>query len=297
MSDSELSRVLALIAQAPFDVSAGEAALRAGIESMGDAFPVPEGVTVEASSLGGVPTEKLTFDAAGPVLLYLHGGGYVIGSPRSHRHLAGLLAREIGGTVYTADYRMAPEAPFPAAVEDAVAAYRALLETAPASRIAVAGDSAGGGLTFALALALRDAGLSLPACLVGLSPWVELGTANESYDKLAGVDPLLSRKVCDYFSSRYLAGESASHPLASPLRANLAGLPPVMVQVGDREVFFGDAASMHQSLIAAGVEARFTVRNGMFHVWHLYWPMLEEGRRAVGEIARFVVERTRIDER
>jgi len=293
VSDSELRQVLALFAQAPFDLSAGEAALRAGIDGMGDAFAVPEGVAVETSPLGGVPAEKLTFDAAGPVLLYLHGGGYVIGSPKSHRHLAGLLAREIGGTVHTPDYRMAPEAPFPAAVEDAVAAYRALLDTVPASRIAVAGDSAGGGLTFALALALRDAGLPLPACLVGISPWVELGTANESYDKLAGVDPLLSREVCDYFSSRYLAGERAAHPLASPLRADLAGLPPILIQIGDREVFFGDAVSMHQSLIAAGVEARFVVWNGMFHVWHLYWPMLEEGRRAVGEIAGFVAERIR----
>lgn len=288
MPSAELQAVLDLIRKNPFSTSAGEAELRTGMDRFADSFGVPDGIASATIRLGGVRAERQVADAGGPRLLYLHGGGYVMGSPASHRHVTGRLAAEMGGTVYSLDYRLAPEAPFPAAVDDALAAYRDLLAEAPAARIAIAGDSAGGGLTFATALAARAEGLPMPGCLVGISPWVELGTRNESYEKLAGADPMLSRAIADFFAVRYLAGADRETPLASPLHADLAGLPPVLIQIGDRECFFGDAASMHQNLIAAGVDTQLAVWKEMFHVWHLYWPMLEEGRRAIAEAGSFI---------
>ena len=290
MSKSELEKLRAQMKAAPFSPTAPEWQLRAGIDAL-ESFGLPDDVRVEICELGAVPADRLTGGSGdGAVLLYLHGGGYVIGSPRSHRHLAALIARQMAGTVYVLDYRLAPEAPFPAAVDDALAAYRALLAEHPPQRLAIAGDSAGGGLTFALAIAARDAGLAMPTAIVGISPWVNLGTENESYDKLAANDPVLSREVTEYFSSRYLAGAPARTPLASPLFANLAGLPPTLIQVGDHECFFGDATSMHQALIASGVDTELVVWKGMFHVWHLYWPALGEGKQALEQIAAFVTQ-------
>jgi len=293
MPSTEIQTVLDLLKQSPFLTSAPEVELRRGIDRFGKSFPVPADIPVEEVELGGVPAERIVVDADGPTLLYLHGGGYVIGSPTSHRHVVFKLAQDFQGTAYSLDYRMAPEAPFPAAVDDALAAYRALLAICPAAQIAIAGDSAGGGLTFATAVAAKEAGLPMPGCLVGISPWVTLTSNNESYDKLGPVDPVLSREATDYFSTRYLAGQSAMLPLASPLYADLAGLPPVLIQIGDREVFFGDATSMHQLLIAAGVDSEIAVWKEMFHVWHLYWPMLTEGRRAIAEAADFIAHHCR----
>jgi acetyl esterase/lipase len=248
-------------------------------------------VAIEAATLGGRPVERLVADPAGPTVLYLHGGGYVIGSLKSHRHLAGLLAKEARGTVITLDYRLAPEAPFPAALDDARAAWGALAATTAPGRCAIAGDSAGGGLAFATAIAARDAGMPLPGAIVGISPWVNLGTENPSYDRLGAVDPLLSREVVAYFAPRYVPDGDLRDPRVSPLFADLRGLPPTLIQIGDREVFFGDAADMHEHLIAAGVDATLAVWKEMFHVWHLYWPMLSDGRDAIAEIGAYVAAR------
>jgi len=284
----EIADVLKLLKSAPFDAAQPVPVARGFLDGLGDAFAPPDGLTIEATRLGGRPAERIVADPAGPVVLYLHGGGYVIGSLKSHRHLAGLLAREVGGSVVLLDYRLAPEDPFPAALDDALAAWRELAGRERPERCAIAGDSAGGGLAFATVVAARDAGLPLPGALVGISPWVNLGAENPSYDRLAAVDPLLSREVCAYFAPRYAGTTQVRDPRISPLFARLEGLPPTLIQIGDREVFFGDATDMHEKLVAAGTDATLAVWKEMFHVWHLYWPMLEDGRAAIAEIGRFV---------
>lgn len=258
------------------------------MDRFSDGFSMPAGVGWSETSLGGVAAERFLAASEGPLVLYFHGGGYVMGSAKSHRHVTAHLAELSRGEVYSLDYRLAPEAPFPAAVEDAVSAYKALIDLAPGRGVVLAGDSAGGGLVFAAAVAVRDHGLPLPHALVGISPWVNLGTENESYDQLAAADPMLSRPVCDYFSSRYLAGQSAQDAGASPLFANLAGLPRTLIQVGDRECFFGDAVRMHQALVSSGVDSDLRVWKGMFHVWHLHWRSLAEGQAAIEEIVAFL---------
>ena len=293
MPSAELDAILKGARAAPFDPSVAESILRERMDRMSDLFPTPAEVAVTEVVLGGVAAERLVGGADGPIVLYLHGGGYVMGSPRSHRHLAAKLAAVISGEAFSLDYRMGPEAPFPAALDDAVAAYRELSGTSVPRDIFLVGDSAGGGLVFAAAIAIRDAGLPPPAGLVAISPWVNLGTENSSYDLLARADPMLSRMVCDYFSSRYLSGHPARDPAASPLFAKLEGLPRTLIQVGDRECFFGDAVLMHQSLIAAGVDTELRVWKEMFHVWHLYWPALAQGRDAIAEVATFMALRAR----
>ncbi len=288
MPPTELDNVLAMLRASPIDLKAPQADLRAAIDRMGEVFPVPEGVTVAPVTLAGIAAEHIVAKAGGPLVLYLHGGGYVIGSPKSHRHLVCQLAHSMAGEAYSLDYRMAPEAPFPAAVDDAVDAYQALIAAHPGRGIVIAGDSAGGGLAFAAALGAAARGLPRPAAVVGLSPWVNLGTDNESYDALERVDPMLSRAAIDYFSSHYLAGNPASDPAASPLFADLKGLPPVLIQIGDSECFLGDAVKMHHALVTAGVHSELSVWKQMFHVWHAYWPMLRQGREAIDEIADFV---------
>jgi len=288
MPSTELEAVVALLRAHPLDLSSSEQKLRRRLDGFASMFSVPAGVDVTSTRLGGVAAEHIVADANGPVVLYLHGGGYVTGSPASHRHVAALLAKEAAAQVYTLDYSLAPEAPFPAALDDVLAAYRAVLLKHGDAKIMFAGDSAGGGLIFAAAVAAREQGLPLPAALVGMSPWVNLGTESESFDKLVSVDPTLSRAVVDYFVSRYLVGQASTDPRASPLFADLSGLPPVLIQVGDRECFFGDAALMHQTLLSAGVDSEISVWKGMFHVWHLYWPILPEGRDAISRIASFI---------
>jgi phosphinothricin tripeptide acetyl hydrolase len=290
MASKELDAVLELLRKHPFQLDAGEEELRRGLDRLGKAFAPPDGVKRDLLTIGGVPAERLSA-GDGPSVLFLHGGGYVVGSPQSHRHLGGLLAKELGGTVWVLDYRRAPEFPFPAAVDDAVAAYRDLAAQVSPRRPAIVGDSAGGGLTFALALRSRDEGLPTPMALVGIGPWVNLGTESETYDLYKSLDPLTSREIAAYFAKRYLSGAPSSEPLASPLFADLEGLPPTLIQVGDRECFLGDAVRMHQRLIVAGVDSELSVWKEMFHVWHLYWPMLPEGKRAVAEIARFLAAR------
>jgi monoterpene epsilon-lactone hydrolase len=290
MAAAELEQVRKLLTAVPFNAAQPVAAARAGIDSLGDSFVIPAGVKVESVELGGTPAQRLTADGNGPVLLYLHGGGYVIGSSKSHHHVTGLLAQQMKGVVYSLDYRLAPEAPFPAARDDAVGALGTLLGRYGPARCAVAGDSAGGGLSFATLVAARDAGLPMPACVVGISPWVNLGTESGSYDRLKGLDPVLSRDVVEYFAPRYAGDRNRRDPGLSPLFAEVVGLPPTLIQIGDRECFLGDAVAMHEALIAAGVDTQLAVWKEMFHVWHLYWPMLSEGRAAVDEAAQFVAK-------
>lgn len=267
---------------------------RAGYERLARLFPVAPEVQVEPVEVAGVAGEWITAGggAAERTVLYLHGGAYVIGSCVSHRDLASRVGRAAGARVLSLAYRLAPEHPFPAAVEDAVAAYRGLLAagTDP-RRLALAGDSAGGGLALAVMLAAREAGDPLPAAAVCLSPWVDLEGLGESMIRRADQDPLIQRDELLRMARLYLAGASPRHPLAAPLHADLAGLPPLLIQVGEAETLLDDSRRLADKARAAGVDARLEVWPGMFHGWQLFARLLPEGRQAIDAIGAFLHQR------
>ena len=258
-------------------------------DEYGDQFPLPEGLHVEpviTPTFKGewVKPQNVRNDK---VLVYLHGGAYVFCSPRSHRHLVAALSEATNATAFALDYRLAPEHPFPAAIEDSVAVYRWLLDQGFApNRIFIAGDSAGGGLTIATMLSLRDAGLPLPAAGICLSPWVDLTLAGASYS--ANADAISTRDRLAGYVKLYLSdGKDVRHPLVSPIFADLKGLPPLLIQVGAAEPFYDDSISLEATAKACGVESTLEIWPDMIHVWHYFHPMLTEGRQAIARIGEF----------
>jgi epsilon-lactone hydrolase len=247
---------------------------------------------------GGVAAEWVVAPVSRPdrYILYLHGGGYVIGSPSLYRHLTWRLARAAHARLLAIDYRLAPEHPFPAALEDASAAYEWLLAGgADPRKIVIIGDSAGGGLAFALLLRCRDNGrLSLPAAVVALSPWTDLASTGASLSINAEADPFLDVNGIAPIAECYLAGTDPRHPYASPLYGDPIGLPPALIQVGSDEVLRDDAIRMADRLRAAGCEAMLEIWPRMPHVWHLFASMMPEARHAIARIGNFVAERTTI---
>jgi epsilon-lactone hydrolase len=255
----------------------------------------PEGVTVEPVSLGGCGGEWLmpeggTTDAA---VLYLHGGGYCIGSLATHRDLAGRLALAAGCAVVTLDYRLAPEHPFPAAVDDAAGAYRALLGRGlKPHRTAIAGDSAGGGLTVAALLALRASGDPLPAAAVCLSPWADLTQSAPAYRHRADQDPMVSKAGLDVMAHAYLGDTDARLELASPVYAeDLSGLPPMRIEVGEREVLIEDATRLAERLETAGVSVSLIVWPDLIHVFQAFpGSVIPEADQSVAGVGAFLVD-------
>ena len=226
--------------------------------------------------------------ADGPVLLYFHGGGYVFGSMRSHGDLIGALARACHARTFAPDYRLGPEHPAPAAAQDALAGYDYLLgQGIPPGRIVIAGDSAGGTMTLNALLALRDAGKPLPAAGVALSPWVDLSCSGASFDRNAAFD-FVGKEHCLLAAAGYLNGIDPRRPDVSPLFANLAGLPPLLIQAGDAEVLVDQIRAFADRAAAAGVDVRLTVYPDMVHVWHMMRHVTESAENAIEEIARFV---------
>lgn len=291
MADRGIDVVRAHLAKLPPSDSLTTAERRAQYERAEKAFPTPPDVKVERVNAPVAPAEWLRPPSAEPgrVVLYLHGGGYVIGSPRSHRHLAAAIASAAGASALLLDYRLAPEHPYPAAVDDATAAYRWLLDQAIApARIVIAGDSAGGGLTVATLLALREAGVPLPAGGVCISPWVDLTCGGASYATKAAADPIVRRDGVEQMARDYLGATPPRTPLASPLFADLRGLPPLLIHVGSDEVLLDDAVQLAERSRAAGVDASLEVYERMIHVWHWFLPMLDEAQTAVDAIGRFV---------
>jgi epsilon-lactone hydrolase len=263
---------------------------RAQYERAEKVFPTPPEVKVERVTAPVAPAEWLRPPSAAPgrVVLYLHGGGYVIGSPRSHRHLAAAIATAARSSALLLEYRCAPEAPFPAAVDDAMAAYRWLLDQGvSAGGIVIAGDSAGGGLTVATLLALREAGLPLPAAGVCISPWVDLTCSGASYASKAATDPIVKRAGVDEMARAYLGAADRRTPLASPLFADLRGLPPLLIHVGSEEVLLDDSVQLAERAKAAGVDTTLEVWDQMIHVWHWFLPLLDEAEQAVAAIGQF----------
>lgn len=256
----------------------------------------PRGVRVRRAELGGRRAEWIHPDGGrdDAVVLYLHGGGYCIGSLDTHRDLAARLAVATGTTVVTLDYRLAPEHPFPAAVDDACAAYRELVEGGtPPGRIAVAGDSAGGGLTIAMLVALRSEGLPLPAAAVCLSPWVDLTQTAPTFESLAGEDPMVTKEGLDEMADAYLAGADPRSELASPLFAeSLGGLPPVHIEVGACELLLDDSRRLADRIRVDGGSATVTVWPELVHVFQAFpGSMVPEADESVAAVGHFIADR------
>jgi acetyl esterase/lipase len=268
---------------------------RAAFEELASQFPLPEDVRCKAVDAGGVPAEWIAAPGAEDerVVFHLHGGGYVAGSVDTHREMISRISRAAAARALAIDYRLAPEHPFPAAVEDSTAAYRWLLSSGvDPSRTVMAGDSAGGGLTVATLVALRDAGDPLPAAAVCLSPWVDLECLGESMRTKAEVDPMVQRQPVLEMASAYLGGADPRTPLAAPLHADLAGLPPLLIQVGTAETLLDDATRLAQRATAASVEVTLEPWDEMIHVWQLFAAVLPEGQQAIDRIGEFIREQT-----
>ncbi len=267
---------------------------RAGIDAMGQMASPPDGCVVEETNVGGVHAEKITPKGADAdrTIFYLHGGGYCIGGSASHRTMVARMARAAGAVAYVIDYRMGPENPFPAAVDDGLSAWRALLAAGrDPSKTVIAGDSAGGGLTMATAVAARDAGLPLPAGLHVISPWVNLTNTGRAYAAKGGSDFILSQQGLDEFRDNYLGRADPKTPLASPLFADLTGLPPLLIQVGSEEVLLSDAAGLAEAAGLAGMDVTLRVWPHMIHIWP-FFPMLSAGGRAIAESTDWIKART-----
>ena len=219
-------------------------------------------------------------------MVYLHGGGYVSGSIGTHAELAAKLARAAKATVYLVGYRLAPESVFPAALDDTLAVIRAL--RSDGCELAVAGDSAGGGLALGAMLALRDAEEELPRAAVCLSPWTDLAATGASVRERAHLDKILQPGMLTTIAELYLAGTSPRHPLASPLYAELAGLPPLLIQVGTAEILLDDALRLADRARAAGVAVDLKVEEHLIHVWHLFSSLLPEAERSLAEAGVFL---------
>jgi len=265
--------------------------MRARIESMTGLMPLPPDVVTEPTKVDGVPAEWVsTPEVDGDhVVLYLHGGAYVIGSVNTHRDLAGRVSRASGARVLNVDYRLAPEYPHPAAVEDATAAYRWLLRDGyDAADLAVAGDSAGGGLTVATLVALRDAGAPLPAAGVCLSPWVDLEGIGDSMTSKADVDPMVQKEHLVRMAQLYLGVHHPRTPLAAPLYADLSGLPPLYIQVGTAETLLDDSNRLAERARKAGVDVTLEHWDDMIHVFHAFAAVLPEGQEAIEKIGSFL---------
>jgi epsilon-lactone hydrolase len=264
---------------------------RASFAPAGRVYPVPDDVQVSDVTAGGVPAHWLTPPGAdaGRVLLFLHGGGFELGSVRSDGELAARLGRASGMRVLFPEYRLAPEHPFPAAIDDVLAAWRWLCTDqglSPGS-LAVSGDSAGGGLAVSLLVATRDAGEALPAAAVLMSPTVDLTSSGASMTERAGQDPVSTPAMLRQFAADYLSGADPRTPLASPLFAALAGLPPLLIQVGTADVLLSDSERLAAAATAAGVDVTLQVGEGLPHVYQIT-PGTPEAVQAVEQSGKFL---------
>jgi acetyl esterase/lipase len=248
------------------------------------AQPLPADVTVTKAELGGVPTAEITIDGIEPrhVVLYFHGGVYVLGDAFQAANLASQVGRRTSAKVISVDYRLAPEHPYPAAVDDALAAYQALLQGGIApSDIAFAGESAGGGLAIATLVNARDHGLPLPAAAFAMSPYADLTLAGGTMETKREVDPLLSPQALHARVPDYTSGQDAALDLISPIFADLSGLPPLIIQAGTHEVLLDDAIRLARQAATADVEVTLDITPGVPHVFQAYYPILDEAAAAL----------------
>jgi len=261
------------------------------LKELVSAQPLPADVTVTAAELGGIPTAEITIDGTDPghVVLYFHGGVYVLGDASSAASLASQIGRRTRATVISVDYRLAPEHPYPAAVDDALTAYEAVLQngTAPAD-IVFAGESAGGGLAIATLVNARDRGLPLPAAALVMSPYADLTLAGTTMESKRAVDALMSSDNLQLRVADYAAGHDAASPLISPIFADLSGLPPLIIQVGTHEILLDDAIRLARQAATADVEVILDITPGVPHVFQTFYPLLDEAVAALDRAGQFL---------
>lgn len=252
---------------------------------------LPRDVRIEAGVLGGVATEWVRPAADdGGALLYLHGGAYLLGSPRVFRPLTAGLARGGRFTVAVPDYRLAPEHPYPAALDDALASYQALRDARPGQPIYLGGDSAGGHLVLLLLLRLRDRGLPLPEAAFVISPWADLRCRQPAHQREAERDAVLVTPALHDAAAQFASGQDLDSPALCPLQAELGGLPPLLIQGTDAEILADDATALAARALAAGVAVRHSIWPDLWHDWQLFTPLLPEARAALAELQGFLRE-------
>ena len=265
--------------------------LRKGLESLTKLSRLPSQTHVDKIHLESISAELIcTKDASeGRVVLYFHGGGYNLCSPNTHRELAANISKAGRAKVLLPDYRLAPEYPFPNALEDATFAYRWLLKNGfSGENIALAGDSAGGGLTIATALSLRNAGDPAPASIACISPWTDLEMSGKSIKTNAEIDPMLNYRSMKRMASNYVGENDPRNPLISPIYANLKRLSPMLIQVGSDEMLLDDSIRLAEKAKSAGVDVNLNIYDNMWHVWHLYARLMPEAKKAVKELGNFI---------
>jgi monoterpene epsilon-lactone hydrolase len=282
----------AILRQSAFRVGSSVEEQRQQLRALVSAQPLPAEVNVTAAELGGVPTADITVDGVESrhVVLYFHGGVYVIGDAFLAAELASQVGRRAQAKVISVDYRLAPEHPYPAAIDDALAAYQALLDDGVApSDIAFAGESAGGGLAIATLVNAGVCGLPMPAAAYLMSPYVDLTLAGTTMETRRAADPLLSRELLEPRVADYVAGEDPAHGLISPLFADLSGLPPLLIQAGTHEVLLDDALRLARQAANADVEVTLDIIPGVPHVFQAYHPILDEAAAALDRARQFLV--------
>lgn len=286
-SEMEIIRIQLAASPRPADL----AARRARLDALGSRYAIPADVHIEPVNANGVAAEWTSTPAAdlSRVLLFMHGGGYISGSIASHRHMIAEAGREGRARTLAVGYRLAPEHPFPAALDDTLAAYRFLLAQGFSPRqIALGGESAGGGLVLAALTTLRDAGEPLPACAWLSSPWTDLRQTGGTMQTKAAVDPLIQKTYLDEVAAAYLQGADAGNPLASPLHADLRGLPPMLIQAGSAETMLEDSARLASAAGNADVRVTFEIWPDMIHGFTLFYPQLAAARKALAQVGQFV---------
>ena len=284
MSTEQKENLDAILRQSAFPADMDVSEQRRLLRELTSAQPLPADVSVTAAALGGVPTAEITVDGIEPrhVILYFHGGVYVLGDAFQAAGLAAQIGRRTRAKVISVDYRLAPENPYPAAVDDALAAYEALLQDGAAPLdIAFAGESAGGGLAVATLVNAREHGLPLPAAAFVMSPYADLTLAGTTMDTKREADPLLSRENLRARVPDYVAGQDAAAGLISPVFADLSGLPPLIIQAGSHEVLLDDAVRLARQAATADVEVTLDITPGVPHVFQAYYPVLDEAAAAL----------------
>ena len=293
MVSKEMENVISMLKG--FQESAGEITIvkvREGMDQLGKMGKLPKDVKCKPVIAGSVPAEWITTPNSEnqKVVLYLHGGGYVAGSIASYRDLVARISRVSKARILILEYRLAPEFPFPNALEDSVAAYKWLVSTEniDPNNIIIAGDSAGGGLTLATVIKLRNEGFSLPVALVCLSPWTDLAGTGESLKTNREIDPFISIEMFEISVRNYLGTTDPFNPLASPLYADLQGLPPLLIQVGTSEVLLDDSVRFAKRAKDSGVDVRLKIWKDMIHIFAIFAIFTPESRQGIEQIGEFI---------
>ena len=294
MTANQRDMVDQILRNSPFDLGGDVDAQRPLLEQMLTSQPLPADVRTTPGDLGGIPVIFIDIADTEPrgTIFHIHGGGFALGSAGGSVGLASSLARKTGMRAVSVDYRLAPEHPYPAALQDVTAAYRALLEVADAGHIVVSGESAGGNLAIELLIAGKAEGLTMPAAALLLSPMTDLTVTGSSYAGKAHADPAISAQAIRTRAADYLAGTDPADPLVSPIFADLSGLPPLLIQAGSHEVLLDDATRLAVKAAADDVAVILDITPGVPHVFQAFAALLDEGDAALNRAARFVKDNT-----